>query len=120
LGADEPVTELCERIPATAERLRHAALAFAARARWSPAATSLSWRRDALASAITGHASELVLRTLAERASQLGMQPLVGAQLRTAAGHMTRAWKSWREVTGQWDIVTTGAVRGVGVTPVAG
>jgi len=119
LGADEPVAELCERIPVTAERLRHAALAFAARARWSPAATSLSWRRDALASAITGHASELVLRGLAERADQLGMVPLFGAQLRTAAGHLTRAWTSWREVAGQWDIVTTGAVRGAGLTPVA-
>ncbi len=110
---------LCERIPATAERLRHAALAFAARARWSPAATSLSWRRDALASAITSHASELVLRTLAERAGQLGLEPVVGAQLATAAGHMSRSWTAWRAVTGQWDIVTTGAFRGVGVTPVA-
>ena len=90
LGADEPVPELCERIPATAERLRHAALAFAAGARWSPAATSLSWRRDALASAITGHASELVLRTLAERADQLGMEPTFGAELRTAAGTVSR------------------------------
>jgi hypothetical protein len=119
LDADEPVPVLCERIPLTAERLRHAALAFAPRARWSPAATSLSWRRDALASAITGHASELVLRTLAERAGQLGLQPLLCAQLRSAADHMTRAWTSWRDVTGHWDIVTTGAVRGAGLTPVA-
>jgi hypothetical protein len=119
LGADEPVAVLCERIPATAERLRQAALAFAARARWAPAATSLSWRRDALACAITGHASELVLRTLAERAGQLGLQPVLGAQLAAAAGHMCRSWTAWRDVTGQWDIVTTGAFRGVGVTPVA-
>ena len=119
LGADEPAAVLCERIPVTAERLRHAALAFAAGARWSPAATSLSWRRDALASAITSHASELVLRTLAERADQLGMQPLFGARLRTAACHMVRVWQSWRAVADQWDIVTTGAVRGAGLTPVA-
>jgi len=74
-GADEPVAVLCERIPLTAERLRHAALGFAAHARWSRAATSLSWRRDALASAITSHASELLLHTLAQRASQLGTEP---------------------------------------------
>ncbi len=118
-GADETVAMLCERIPLTAERLRHAALAVAADARWSPAATSLSWRRDALASAIAGHASELVLQTLAERAGQLGMEPLFGARLRTAAWHMARAWQSWRAVTDQWDIVTTGAVRSAGLTPVA-
>jgi hypothetical protein len=58
-GGIEPVPELCERIPVTAERLRYAAFTFAARARWSPAATSQSWRRDALASAITSHSSEL-------------------------------------------------------------
>jgi hypothetical protein len=77
LSADEPVAELCQRLPVTAERLRHAALAFTARARWSPAATSRSWRRDALAAAITSHASELVLHTLAQRADQLGMEPLL-------------------------------------------
>jgi hypothetical protein len=119
VNADEPVAELCERIPVTAERLRHAALAFAGRARWSPAATSLSWRRDALASAIASHSSELILRTLAERASQLGMEPAFRARLRTAAEHMTTAWTSWRAVAGQWDIVTTGSYRGAGLTPVA-
>ncbi len=119
LDAEEPVAVLCERIPVTAERLRHAALAFAARARWSPAATSASWRRDALASAIASHGSEIVLRTLAERAAQLGMEPALRAQLGTAAEHMARAWKSWRAVTEQWDIVTTGAYRGAGLTPVA-
>ena len=118
-SADESIAELCERIPVTAERLRHAALAFATRARWSPSATSLSWRRDALASAITGHASELVLRALAERAGQAGLEPAFGARLRTAADHMARAWTSWRDVTGQWDVVTTGSPRGVGLTPVA-
>jgi hypothetical protein len=44
LGADEPVPELCERIPFTAERLRQAALTFAPRARWPPAVPSiLGW-----------------------------------------------------------------------------
>jgi hypothetical protein len=119
LSADESVAQLCERIPVTAERLRHAAMAFATSARWSPSATSLSWRRDALASAITGHASELVLRALAERADQARLQPAFGTQLRTAAGHMARAWKSWRDITSQWDVVTTGSPRGTGLTPVA-
>jgi hypothetical protein len=119
LEAGESVAELCERIPVTAERLRRAAFAFATRARWSPSATSLSWRRDALACAITGHASEMILRTLAKRASQVGLEPVFATQLLTAADDMTRAWKAWRAVTGQWDVVTTGAPRGTGLSPVA-
>ena len=70
-GNIEPVAELCMGITLTAERLRHAAQAFAEQAGWSPAANSLSWRRDALASAITTHASGLILRGVAERARQL-------------------------------------------------
>jgi hypothetical protein len=115
----EPVRKLCERIPLTAERLRYAAFTFAARSRWSPAAASLSWRRDALASAITSHASELILRTLAARAGQLGLQPAFGARLHDTADTMAQAWTSWRAVTGHWDIVTTGASRGAGLTTVA-
>jgi hypothetical protein len=118
-GDSEPVHELCGRIPLTAERLRYAAFAFAGRARWSPAAASASWRRDALASAITSHGSEFVLRTLTERAGQLGMEPALRDQLHDAAQAMQRAWKSWRAVTDHWDIVTTGTNRGAGLTPVA-
>ena len=86
----EPVPELCERIPRTAERLRYAA--FTARARRSPAATSASWRRDALASAITSHGSELILRTLAERAGQLGLEPAFRAGCTRQPQSMQRAW----------------------------
>jgi hypothetical protein len=110
---------LCERIPLTAERLRNAAFNFAARARWAPAATSLSWRRDALASAITGHGSELILRALPGCAEQLGLEAALRAQLLDAAEDMKHAWKAWRDVTGHWDVITTGAPRGVGMTPVA-
>ena len=118
-GDGEPVPELCERIPRTAERLRYAAFTLAARARRSPAATSASWRRDALASAITSHGSELILRTLAERAGQLGLEPAFQTRLHEAAQSMQRAWKAWRAVTDHWDIVTTGTHRGAGLTPAA-
>ena len=119
LTADETIADLCERIPVTAERLRHATLASATRARWSPSATSLSWRRDALACAITGHASELVLRTLAVCFGRAGVEPALAAQLGCAADHMAQTWQAWRAVTTHWDVVTTGAPRGVGLTPVA-
>jgi len=112
------VRELCARIPLTAERLRYAAFAVA-HARWSPADGSLSWCRDALASAITSHASEFIFRTLAERASQLGLEPAFGARLRDAANQMAQTWTSWRAVGDRWDIVTTGTNRGARLTPVA-
>jgi hypothetical protein len=114
----EPVHELCEHIPLTAERLRYAAFTLADRSRW-PTATSASWRRDALASAIASHSSEFVLRTLAERAAQLGLEADLQAQLHTAACGMAEVWKSWRAVADQWDIVTTGHPRGARPTPVA-
>jgi hypothetical protein len=116
-SAGEPVRELCQRIPLTAERLRYAA--FAPRARWSPTVTSVAWRRDALASAITAHACEFILRTLAERARQLSLQLAYQQQLRDAAAHMHEAWNSWRAVTGHWDTLTTGHKRTPGTTPVA-
>jgi hypothetical protein len=116
---DQPVHDLCELIPHTAERLRYITCNFAAHARWSLAATSLSWRRDALASAIITHASEIILRTLAEGASQLNLDPAFAAGLYDAAAAMGETWTSWRAITGHWDIVTTGAWRGSGLTPVA-
>jgi hypothetical protein len=84
------MAELCAGITITAERLRRVTPAFAARARWSPAANSTSWRCDALASAITSHASELILRALAERAAQLGADPAV----RPRAGGRGRCQRS--------------------------
>ncbi len=117
--ADQPVDDLCEHIPHTAERLRYITCNFGAHARWSPAATSLSWRRDALASAIITHASEIILRTLAEAASQLSLEPAFATALYDAAAAMRGTWTSWRAITGHWDIVTTGAWRGTGLTPVA-
>ena len=71
----EPVPALCEGITATASRLRHATIAFASGAASSPAASSLSWRRHALAAAITTHVSQIILGGLAARAVALGADP---------------------------------------------
>jgi len=118
-GTGEPVSQLCEHIPLTAERVRQATFIFADGARWSPAATSASWRYHALAAAITGHGNELILRTLAERARQLTLEPDLAAMLAAAADDMTCAWQSWRAITGHWDILTTGSSPHAGTTPVA-
>jgi hypothetical protein len=119
LSHDQTAAQLCQTILLTAERLRYAAFAFATRAGWSPAATSASWRHDALASAITTHASQIVLRLLAERASQLGLEPMFRAQLSTTADSMGQACQSWLAITSHWDTLTTGTNRGSGTTPVA-
>jgi hypothetical protein len=114
----EQVSDLIHGTIVTAERLRHAALA-SGQARWSPTATSASWRKDALASAIIGHASELILRGLTERAKQLAIGPAICAQLQSAADASSQAWPKWRAIAHYWDIASTGIHRGPGPTPVA-
>ena len=118
-SGDEQVSDLCHGVLVTAERLRHAVLAFARQARWSPAPTSAAWRKDALASAITGHASELILRGLAERARQLTVSPAICAQLQTAADATSQAWPKWRAIAHHFDIASTGIHRSDGPTAVA-
>src|ERR1039457_2533477 len=115
----EPVPGLCEGVTITADRLRHAALTSATRARWSPDTTSVSRRRDALASAITTHSSAFILRMLAQRASQLDTDPAIQAQLHTAAAAMNRAWPAWYHVVRQWDVRSTGFHQPGSITPVA-
>ena len=115
----ESLSELCAGIAITAERLRHAALAFSAEARWSPATTSASWRRDALASAITGHATQIILRALAQQAPNLGIGQPAEEALQAAATAVARAWSRWRAVAHQWDSANTGISPGAGPTPVA-
>ena len=115
----EQVPQLCDGITITAERLRHATRAFAATARWAPEATSVSWRRDALASAITTHSSVFILRMLTQRARQLSFDAAIQAQLRTAAMVMNGVWPAWYKVAREWDIITTGRHPPGSLTPVA-
>jgi hypothetical protein len=115
----EQVSDLSHDTIVNAERLRQAGLAFARQARWSPTATSASWRKDALASAIIGHASEVILRGLTERAKQLAIGPAICAQLKSAADAYSQTWPKWRAVAHHWDIASTGIQRGSSLTPVA-
>jgi hypothetical protein len=118
-SGNEQISDLCHGAVITAERLRHTVLAFARQARWSPGATSTAWRKDALASAIIGHASEFILRRLAERARQLDVGSAICAQLQSAADATSQVWPKWRAVAHHFDIVSTGIHRGAGPTPVA-
>ena len=118
-GRPELVPQLCDGITITAERLRYATRSFAATARWAPEATSVSWRRDALASAITTHSSVFILRMLTQRARQLSFDAAAQAQLRTAAMVMNGVWPAWYKVAREWDIITTGRHPPGSITPVA-
>jgi hypothetical protein len=115
----EQVSALSHGTIVNAERLRQAGLAFARQARWSPTATSGSWRKDALASAIIGHASEVILRGLTERAKQLATAPAICAQLQSASDVYSQTWPKWRAIAHHWDIASTGLQRGTSLTPVA-
>jgi hypothetical protein len=56
---------------------------------------------------------------LAQRAKQLGADPAIQAQLRTAAATMNRAWPAWYNVARQWDVLSTGFHQPGSITPVA-
>ncbi len=113
----ETVAELCSGATGTTDRLRYLALRFARQSRWPPAATATCWRRNALATAIVGHNSELILQALADRAAQLSAPATDSDALRRAAGVMRRAWTSWQAVANAWDPLSTGTARGL--SPVA-
>jgi hypothetical protein len=76
-------------------------------------------QRRPLAPAIIGHASEVILRGLTERAEQLTLSPAICAQLHNAADASSQTWPTWRAIAHHWDIASTGIQRGTSLTPVA-
>jgi hypothetical protein len=119
LAAQTTVSELCEGVTTTAGRLQYGAAAFARTARWSAQATSASWRHDALASAIVADSSSLIMRGLVRRAAGLGLSPAIQAHLENGARALKFACTAWRAVTGEWDLLTTGAHKRAGLSAVA-
>ena len=119
LTAQTTVPSLCESVISTAARLQYATAAFARTARWSPQATSASWRHDALASAITADSSGVIIGSLARRAASLGLHPAIQAHLDNSARALRLACTAWRAVTGEWDLLSTGAHKRAGLSPVA-
>jgi hypothetical protein len=119
VASTETVPEWCEGVITTAGRLQHSAAAFARAARWSPQATSVTWRRDALAAAITSHSSEVILRALARRAATLGLDPMIRAHLDNALRVLKPVTTTWRGVIAEWRVLSTGVNHGKGVSRVA-
>jgi len=119
VAAAESVPELSQGVITTAARLQHAATAFAQTARWSPQATSYSWGRDALACAITSHSSEVIIRSLGQRADALGLDPMIQAHLDNTARALNPVCIAWRAIADEWSLLSTGANHGRGVSRVA-
>lgn len=119
VAATETVPELSHGLVTTSARLQHAALAFARVARWSPQATSASWYRDALAAAITAHSGEVIVGNLAQRATDLGLDPLIQARLDSSARALGPVCAAWRALSDEWVVLSTGANHGRGVSRIA-
>ena len=103
----ESVAELCDGIAVSASRLRGAMRDGGQRARWSPSVTSGGWQWMAQAAAVTCHLSELALRSLVTRASELADVPVSGSQLDEAANFMTGMHTAWQHVDRLWDGMVT-------------
>ncbi|HEY5984757.1 MAG TPA: hypothetical protein VIV12_00035, partial [Streptosporangiaceae bacterium] len=102
----------------TAERLRHLTRSFASRPHQPGTFTAAARQRIAQGAAITGHCSELILRTLTEPgANQLSNAPDAMAALARAADATHTAWSAWRAVAHAWDSFTTGVSKSL--TPAA-
>lgn len=88
---------LCTGAITTSERLRYLARPIPGTAQeLIPAA---SWQRTAQAAAIVGHASELILRSLARHAA---MDPALTGALRGAADELAQTWLTGRAAAHQW------------------
>ena len=103
----EPVSELCRGIAVSASRLRSGVQGSKERARWSPGATSRGWQWMAQAAAVTGQLAEIVLRSLATRASALPDAAVYETQLYAAADLVAGMRAAWHEVDRRWDAMMT-------------
>ena len=105
--AGESVAELCDGIGISASRLRSGMRNSGERARWSPTVTSGGWQWMAQAAAVTCHLSELALRSLATRASDLATLPVSQTQLDAAADVTAGMRTAWQHVDHLWDEMIT-------------
>ncbi len=106
-GSRQSVGQLCQGATNTAERLRHLARPFTGDAALPETMTAASWQRAAHATAIVGHASEIVLYSLTRR-PRVGTEAAITAALRGAAAPLASAWQAGRAAARQWDPITTG------------
>lgn len=101
----ETAAELCRGITLSAARLQASVRGAADRAAWSPVTTAGAWRWTATAGAVTSHLSELILRSVADRAGQLGLPG--GGEIRAAGAAMAAARAGWQRLAAEWGGMTT-------------
>jgi hypothetical protein len=109
--SDASPADLRAGTTATAARVRYLAHRPASEPDWPSPSAARGWQHNALAVAIIGHNSELLLRTLADRARQLTLAQPHTAALEHAADAMHATWRSWQAVTHACDPLTTGTSR---------
>lgn len=105
-SGSEPVAALCAGTVGTAQRARHALRGSADRARWAPDLTAESMRQTAACCVVTSLNCEIVFRSLAKQASQLGYGGLI-PDLRDAANNAVDGRQAWLAVARTWDDMTT-------------
>ena len=102
----ETIADLCAGITVSAQRLRAAVFHLADHSRGTPTVGADAWQWAARAAAITGHASQLVLRALANYPST-GDLALDRLRLHTTIDAITQSWQAWRQVSVTWNDLTT-------------
>jgi hypothetical protein len=100
------VSALCAGIISTAQRANRARRELAARAGWSPEFTADSMRHAAANYVVTSLNTEIVYRTLAERARQLGYHTLA-IGLDAAGDGADDNRRSWLGAAHVWDSMVT-------------
>jgi hypothetical protein len=102
----ETVTDLCQGITGSAERVRHAARVAVPDASWSPALSVDSLSQAAACSTVISHNCEILLRSLAVRAGQQDATDVRVGLLRSARA-AAAARSAWLHAARAWYRITT-------------
>jgi hypothetical protein len=105
-AASDPVPVLCAGTAGAAQRVWRTLRGGAERARWAPDLTAESMRHTAASCVVTSFNCEIILRSLAGQAEQVGYQHLV-PDLNDAANHTASARHAWLAVARSWNGLTT-------------
>jgi hypothetical protein len=104
----EQTAELAAGLISVAERVQRGARELAGRARWDPGMNAASMRQTAGACVVTSDSCEVILRSLADRAGELG-QPELRDFLGQVAARAAAARRSWLAAARGWDQMATDA-----------
>jgi hypothetical protein len=104
----EQTAELAAGVISAAERVQRSARDLAGRAPWDPGMNAASMRQTAAACIVASDSCEVILRSLAVRARELG-QPKLRDFLDQVAAKAAGARRTWMATAQGWDHMTTDA-----------